>query len=298
MGIFDDLFGGNSETTTTQVPWNAGSLNHGYLQARALLDQGPLPLYPESAVVGYSPATRRALDGLQRLAGRGSPTLAAAERQTGNTLDGRYLPSSERIQSALNGRGAGTGLSAALANVAEIARGDYLGRNPARDAVSERVSDAVSDRVNAQFGTSGRTGGAYHRQSLARGLGDALADLNATLYAQDRADQLAANALLQRGFDAERDRQERAVGNSPVLNAARYYDTDRLLDAGGREDALRQRQRDADIDRFNDEQLAPHHALERYMSIIGGHVPGTSTQSRSDNSFLQTLLTTGLRALL
>jgi hypothetical protein len=124
---------------------------------------------------------------------------------------------------------------------------------------------------------------------------------------QDRASGQYAQALTNtagqlayQNYEAERQRQQQAIGAAPQLAAADYQDINQLLQAGQLREGYQGQQLGADIQRFNFLQNQPQQNLQNYMSLVYGNplgrVGSTTASGAADTSTLQKVLGTAATA--
>lgn len=212
----------------------------------AIEDQGDASYsyYPNSTVVPFSQATEDALAMLEARARNGSDLNAAAQRNTLDTLNGKYLTESN----------------------------PYL--NSVIDQTSKDITDnylnSVVPSVNSTFAQSGRYGSGMHF--------GATQDANQTL--ADSLGQTIGNIRYQ-NYNDERSRMGAYSALAPTLAQNDYTDISQLANVGSARENLDRAYLQDDIDRFYFNQDAPSKLLDDYISRItalnGGY--GTSTQT-------------------
>jgi hypothetical protein len=109
-----------------------------------------------------------------------------------------------------------------------------------------------------------------------------------------------AGQLAYQNYEAERQRQQQAIGAAPQLAQADYQDINQLLQAGQLREGYQGQQLGADIQRFNFLQNQPQQNLQNYMSLVYGNPLGrvgqTSSAGAADTSTLQKVLGTAATA--
>ena len=138
-------------------------------------------------------------------------------------------------------------------------RGDYLSGNPFFEGAFKKIADPIQARMGAAFSGAGRYGSGAHQGALASALSDTAGQLQFQNYGQERQNQLSA------------------LNFAPSLQRA---DTDILSQVGGTREAMAGNELQDQMNRFNFNQNAPDEALRRYMTLVGGGLYGSSTQSQ------------------
>jgi hypothetical protein len=109
-----------------------------------------------------------------------------------------------------------------------------------------------------------------------------------------------AGQLAYQNYEAERQRQQQAIGAAPQLAATDYQDIQQLLAAGQLREGYQGQQLGADIQRFNFLQNQPQQNLQNYMSLVYGNplgrVGSTTASGAADTSTLQKVLGTAATA--
>lgn len=256
---------GTQTSTQTAQPWGpiGDAYKTGLTRAENLYQQGPYSFYPGETQAGYGATTQQALGQTQQLAGQGGTVAPLAQDLATQQLGGQYLQSNP-----------------AFDYLGATARGEMVGQNPYLDAQVSRAQQSVADMTNAQFAGSGRTNSAYHAGTLGRNLGDVASSMYGGAYGQERALQQQAAGALGGLYGDERNRMQQTMFGAGGIDAQRYADARQLLGVGKAQDALRQAQINADMQRYGFEQQAPADQLSRYF----GYVKGTPMLSGSTTS--------------
>lgn len=261
--------GGSTSTQTfTQnaQPWGpqAERLREGFTRAEDLYQAGPRQFFPGQTYVGFSPQTEQALQLAENRALSGSPVINQASGQLQNTLGGDYLRSNP-----------------AFDYLESTARGDFLSQgNPYLDQIWNRAAGDITDRINAQFGAAGRTGSPAQTENLARGLGDAAAQLYGQDFAQQQANQMSAASMLSRAYGDERGRQLQSMLFAPTIAQQDYADIGQLANVGATREGAEQAALEDAIQRHNFGQQAEADRLGQYFGFIGGNYGGTTTATQ------------------
>lgn len=274
-----------------------------YQQAQQQFQEGPQRYYPGQTVAGFTPIQQEA----QQLRAEQARGPAAEEQLISNILQGQATPlNMQQAQQFAGVGGAGIGVDPTARQTLEAtARGESLTGNPYLDAQFQRASENVGRRfqeitepgIAATFGGAGRAGGGIQQQvqaeaqrGLAGELGGLATDIYGRNYEQERQRQLAAAGQLgQLGLGAtglgvqqdiaarrlgadiyggEQARALQAAGLAPSLAALRGARFGELTDVGAEQQAQRQREIDAQRERYEFGQQAPADALARYAAII------------------------------
>lgn len=241
-------------TSTTSIdPAVQPYLTYGLGEAQRLYQTGGPQYYPGQTYVAPSTTTQTGLQALEQRAMAGSPLLAQAQQQLGQTIGGQYLGGNPFLQGAFA---------------------------PAAQMATTAFNKAIGD-ISSQASKAGRYGsGAMERLqgSAANQLAQQLSNTAGTLAYQNWAD--------------ERARQQAATMAAPGISAADYQDIQNLLAAGQAREGYTGQQTQADIARFNFLQNQPYQNLQNYLSMVYGTPMGkVSTQTGyADTSNLQNML--------
>lgn len=143
--------------------------------------------------------------------------------------------------------------SAAIGNLQQTLSGQFL--DPATNPAFQKAAQGIQAQLGGMFGGAGRYGsGAMANQGR-----EALTDLAAKTYAGERANQM------------------QALGMAPQISGLAYDDLSRLANVG----ALREQQAGAElsdqINRYNFGQNERDQAVARYMALVAGGSPGSTT---------------------
>lgn len=245
--------GGETQTVVNKAdssPWSGVQphLTNVLEGAEDLYNNSNRSYFPGQTVVPFSGQTEQGLQNIEQRATAGSPIQAAGNQVMQDTIQGNYLNS-----------------------------------NPAYQGMIDRVSGDVRNQVDSQFASANRYGSGMHSETMARGIGDAIAP------------------IAFQNYSDERGRQSEAAAMAPQYAQADYLDSQALLGVGGQREAMGNAQLQEQIARHNYEQNLPYDELGRYAAIAQGGQYGGSTTSSStqpvqgSNPFLQGLgvLSTG-----
>ncbi len=195
---------------------------------------------------------------------------AAKGTQGSQYLQGLGLRTSAAGTSAGQGTADASTRLAATGQVAGDMSGDLARKMQATGQIAGDMSGDVSRRLAASQQLTGAEG-------------------------QDASNQLAANAQLGSAYESGADRQLQSItaGNSaynagraqqlqalgmqPDYQAMDYRDLEAATAAGQARDTQRQNEINADIARFDFGQNAPWQNIQRYLAMINGGSPGTTT---------------------
>lgn len=250
-------------TTTTQTiaPEIAPYLTYGLEQGAQLYQQGGPKYYTGETFVAPSQTTQAGLQALETRALAGNPLTGLAQQQLQGTLGGAYLGGNPFFQGAFA---------------------------PAAQAAQSQYQQTLGD-ISSKASLAGRYGS---------GAMGNLQDRASGQYAQALTN--TAGQLAYQNYEAERQRQQQAIGAAPQLAATDYQDIQQLLQAGQLREGYTGQQLGADIQRFNFLQNQPQQNLQNYMSLVYGNplgrVGSTTASGAADTSTLQKVLGTAATA--
>jgi hypothetical protein len=248
-------------TTSTVDPTIAPYLNYGLTQAQQLYQGGGPQYYTGETFVSPSQTTQAGVQALETRALAGNPLLGQAQQQLQGTLGGAYLSGNPFFQGAFA---------------------------PAAQAAQTQFQDTMGN-ISSKASLAGRYGS---------GAMGNLQDRASGQYAQALTN--TAGKLAYDNYEAERQRQQQAIGAAPQLAGADYQDIQNLLQAGQLREGYTGQQLGADVAKFNFLQNQPQQNLQNYMSLVYGNPlgkVGTNTASGSaDTSTLQKILGTAATA--
>jgi hypothetical protein len=248
-------------TTSTVAPEIAPYLTYGLEQAAGLYKAGGPKYYTGETFVSPSQTTQAGLQAMETRALAGNPLTGLAQQQVQGTLGGAYLGGNPFFQGAFA---------------------------PAAQAAQTQFQTTLGD-----IGSKASLAGRYGSGAMGN-----LQDRASGQYAQALTN--TAGQLAYQNYEAERQRQQQAIGMAPQLAATDYQDINQLLAAGQLREGYTGQQLGADMQRFNFLQNQPQQNLQNYMSLVYGSPlgrVGTSTASgASDTSTLQKVLGTAATA--
>jgi hypothetical protein len=244
-------------STSTVDPAIAPYLTYGLQQASNLYGAGGPQYYTGETFVAPSQTTQAGVQALETRALAGSPLTGLAQQQLQGTLGGAYLGGNPFFQGAFA---------------------------PAAQAAQSQFQNTLGD-ISSKASLAGRYGS---------GAMGNLQDRASGQYAQALTN--TAGQLAYQNYEAERQRQQQAIGAAPQLAQADYQDINQLLQAGQLREGYQGQQLGADIQRFNFLQNQPQQNLQNYMSLVYGNPLGrvgqTTASGAADTSAFQKLLGT------
>lgn len=249
-------------TTTTSAidPTIQPYLGYGLQQAQNLYQAGGPQYYGGQTYVSPSTTTQTGLQALEARASLGNPLLQSAQNQLQNTVSGSFLGGNPFFQGAFQ---------------------------PAAQAAQQQFQQTMGD-ISSKSSLAGRYGS---------GAMGGLQDRASGQFAQSLAN--TAGNLAYQNYEAERQRQQQALGMAPTMAGADYQDIQNMLQAGQIREGYTGQQQAADIAKFNFLQNQPQQNLQNYLSLVYGNplgrVASQTTSGTADTSTLQNLL--GLAAV-
>ena len=245
-------------TTTSQIdPTIQPYLGYGLQQAQQLYQGGGPQYYGGPTFVSPSTTTQTGLQALEARASLGNPLLQSAQNQLQSTVSGSFLGGNPFFQGAFQ----------PAARAAETQFKQTLGDIASKSSMAGRYGSgamgSLQDRATGAFG-----------QQLAN----------------------TAGQLAYQNYEAERQRQQQALGMAPSMAGADYQDIQNMLQAGQIREGYTGQQQQADIAKFNFLQNQPQQNLQNYLSLVYGNPLGrVANQTTSGPSTFQNLL--GLAAV-
>jgi hypothetical protein len=250
-----------TETRTLVDPTIQPYLTYGLQQASNLYGGGGPQYYTGETFVSPSQTTQAGVQALETRALAGSPLTGLAQQQLQGTLGGAYLGGNPFFQGAFA---------------------------PAAQAAQSQFQNTMGD-ISSKASLAGRYGSGAMGNLQNRATGQ---------YAQALTN--TAGQLAYQNYEAERQRQQQAIGAAPQLAQADYQDINQLLQAGQLREGYTGQQLGADIQRFNFLQNQPQQNLQNYMSLVYGsplgRVGSTTASGSADTSTLQKVLGTAATA--
>lgn len=236
---------GSQTSTSKQEPWGPqqGYLKRGFQEAQRQFNTGGPSMYGGALVAPFAPETQQAMGMQAARAQQGSPLTQTAKDYTGRTIGGQYLDN----------------------------QNPWLGRM--YDTAAQRVTDQFNQEVvpglQSRFARAGRTGSGAETSMADRATGrltDSLSSMAAQIYGP--------------AYEAERGRQEAAIGRAPGLAATDYGDIAALGQVGAQREAMGQRQIAEAAQRHDFEQNRALRNLQSFQAATGGSYGGQETQSQ------------------
>jgi len=229
----------NTVTRTELDPAMRPYVQYGLSEAQRLYSGGGPEFYQGQTYVGPSQQTQAALSAMQNRAMQGNILTPQAQQLASQTLTGNFL-------------GANPYMTAAL--------------KPGFDAATTAYQDAIN-QMRSKASAAGRYG------------------TNEALMSQEqRAQGALANALASQAgqlgyqsYEAERGRQQQALGIAPGLAAQDYSDIGQLAQVGQATEAYQQAALADALQRFNFQQQQPYSNLQSFLSAAYGAPMGQQT---------------------
>ena len=266
-----------SSTPSTQVvtqqidPSMQPYISYGLQEAQKLYQNPNIPgYYPGQGYVSPTESTQQALQFGANRAVLGNPLLPQAQ-QTVSGMQNTFNPAIQQMQAT--------------------AGGEYLSGNPffsgAFDAAARAAGSTFQDQMQ-QVASNASRAGRYGSGAMGQ-----LQDRAAGTFATALTD--TAGKLAYQNYDAERARQEAAMGNignlygadyarqlqaaqmSPALAQADYADIDKLYQVGQAQESYQQAALADAMQRYNFQQNLPAAKLQSFLSAAYGAPMGQQT---------------------
>lgn len=266
-----------SSTPSTQVvtqqidPSMQPYISYGLQEAQRLYQNPSVPgYYPGQGYVSPTESTQQALQFGANRAVLGNPLLPQAQ-QTVSGMQNTFNPAIQQMQAT--------------------AGGEYLSGNPffsgAFDAAARAAGSTFQDQMQ-QVASNASRAGRYGSGAMGQ-----LQDRAAGTFATALTD--TAGKLAYQNYDAERARQEAAMGNignlygadyarqlqaaqmSPALAQADYADIDKLYQVGQAQESYQQAALADAMQRYNFQQNLPAAKLQSFLSAAYGAPMGQQT---------------------
>lgn len=277
--------GGGGSTTTVQKadPWVGlqPGLNTLYSNAVSNYNTGGPQYFPGQTLAGDNGDINSALWAGQKRAHDGSPLLNNAKDRFNSTIAGDYVNSYDP-------------------RLASVADGSFLNQqNPqlaamyksATDPMVEQFKNATAPGLASQFSMAGRMGSNSHAaafegagNSLARGLGQASAQIYGNNFENERGRQMQAMQGLMQNRNYERGLQQQAMNMAPQLANSDYNDLDKLMGIGQYQQTQQQGQINDARARYDYGQQRPGMALQQLNQILQGGMSLNGSTSQGNNS--------------
>ncbi len=244
-------------TTTTSAidPTIQPYLTYGLQQAQQAYQAGGPQYYGGPTFVSPTTTTQTGLQALEARASLGNPLLQSAQNQVQNTVSGNFLSGNPFFQGAFQ---------------------------PAAQAAQTQFQQTLGD-ISSKASLAGRYGS---------GAMGSLQDRATGQFGQQLAN--TAGQLAYQNYEAERQRQQQALGMAPTMASADYQDIQNMLQAGQIREGYQGQQQQADIAKFNFLQNQPQQNLQNYLSLVYGNplgrVASSTSSGTADTSTLQNLL--------
>jgi hypothetical protein len=229
----------NTVTRTELDPAMRPYVQYGLSEAQRLYSGGGPEFYQGQTYVGPSQQTQAALSAMQNRAMQGNILTPQAQQLASQTLTGNFL-------------GANPYMTAAL--------------KPGFDAATTAYQDAIN-AMRSKASASGRYGTNEALMSQEQRAQGALANAMAA----------QAGQLGYQSYEAERGRQQQALGIAPGLAAQDYADIGQLAQVGQATEGYQQAALADAIQRFNFQQQQPYANLQSFLSSAYGSPMGMQT---------------------
>lgn len=295
----------STTTTTVSEPWKGSqsALKDIINQSKALFESGSYAARSPDfeTVLDYSPTTQQAIDLTKETAAAGAPLSEQAQQNMLARLNGNN-PAFNFYESLMAGEG-----MPGLDRLRETALG-APGANPRLQGILDAGYADVQDQLNSNAALAGRVGSPAHARAIAEGVGELgnqlrYQDFTTQQNRQDTAlrDLLGAQQTGARGVE-ELDRYNLGAAGSmdTILQGIADANANRLMTAGGLEEAKEREILDDRIARHYEDENADVEALANYQNVItqlaGLGSSSSSTNPRQGASFTQGLLQNMMRS--
>lgn len=150
----------------------------------------------------------------------------------------------------------------ASGEAAKVLGGHYLNAgNPEFQGMVGRIGQSIRPSIDATFASAGRGGSGSHANAFSSALAD------------------AAGNLAYQNYGDERNRMTSALGMAPGLDAARFADAERLMQAGATREGYAGMELQDAMARHDFSQNELGNRLAQLKALLsGGSVGGTTTQ--------------------
>lgn len=202
---------------------------------------------------------------------------AAKQAQGSQYLQGLGLRTSAAGTSAGQGTADASTRIAATGQVAGDMAGDLSRRLAATGQVSSDMNADLARRLAASNAVTSAESDDAAKQLAANAQQSAAYESGA-----DR--QLQSMVASNNAYNASRAQQFQALGLQPAYQDMDYTDLNAAVGAGGARDAQRQNEINADIARFDFGENAGWQNVQRYLAMINGGSPGTTTSMSGGGS--------------
>lgn len=246
MGIFNSVFGSESETKSRVTPYDQAHVDSLLARIKAM-GGNPMEMFPEQMYADMTPEQTQALDMRRQFAGgmgqMTDPAMAAWQQ----SLSAPDVANNPYVQGMMDQNA--TSLNR---NFQEMMPG----------------IDAAMLGVNERLGGSGQ---GVAQGITARGTQEALANANA--------------GMMMDAYGQGLDQQKFAMGAAPGMAQFGMMPADIMMGVGDVERAEAQKGITEDISRFNFAQQEPINRLQNEMSMSQGlTLPFASTESKSEST--------------
>lgn len=245
IGALGGLFGSGDDTVTQrqELPDFLKPYAPLYAQMGYNLTGLPFNPYPFETVAPFSADQNAAMDMVRNRSLTGSPVVNAAQQQTLDTINGKFL---------------------------DPATNPYLQQtfDTAADRVTDAFSRGTAAQTDARFARAGAFGGSAWNEiqgANQQALGDSLSGMAANIFGNNYAQ--------------ERNRQQQASQFAPNLAAQDYRDAEALLNIGGMQQQQGQNYLTDDFSRFQQAQQYPYQQFQQFGQMFNPALGSQSTQT-------------------
>ncbi len=246
IGALGGLFGSGGDDTVTQrqeLPDFLKPYAPLYAQMGYNLTGLPFNPYPYETVAPFTQDQNAAMDMVRNRSLTGSPVVNAAQQQTLDTINGKFL---------------------------DPATNPYLQQtfDTAADRVTDAFSRGTAAQTDARFARAGAFGGSAWNEiqgANQQALGDSLSGMAANIFGNNYAQ--------------ERNRQQQASQFAPNLAAQDYRDAEALLNIGGMQQQQGQNYLTDDFSRFQQAQQYPYQQFQQFGQMFNPNLGMNSTQT-------------------
>lgn len=154
-------------------------------------------------------------------------------------------------------------LGASQQYVYDTTMGKYL--TPESNPYLKHYTERAFEETLPQLDTSAIQAGRYGSGAWGQMKGRTMADIQSNIYGQ--------------AYETDRERQERAAGMGPGMAREDYYDIGQLAAVGEEKQAMDQALKDAEVKKWEFEQMQPWERLSMYINAVTGDYGGTTTST-------------------
>ena len=276
--------------TTRSEPWKEAqpALKYGLDEAQRLYEEGSgFNPFQGNRVAGFGPTTLGAMSGMLGYANQPTNLFANAKNTVNSTMNGPGITTGALYNDLYNQQSSNP--NAAREYLTEVARGDYLGQgSPEWQQALDYQMGALSDDINRGFSGMGRYGSGAHAATSAREIGQQRNMALAQQQQQEEARQLAAVNAMMSGDQAQYGNQLGALAGmtgvegqnianklsaaqmAPNVWQAGLMPEMTKAGIGQAEDQLSQNQINAQMEKWNEQQMADWMRLQAMNQTAQG----------------------------